>query len=403
MFSKLSLFFSIALILSGIVVMRFQFVSSQITTGFVQIEGVVQDDPRQRGQSVFFDFQGYKIITSVYPKISYGDVIKIEGEANEDGFVSFPKIEKIDKISNFQTFLFSIRSKIDEKINKFLPEPQSSLLSGVLLGVDRGLPDDFEDDLRTTGTIHVVVVSGYNIMVVGGFFLLLAGRIKRKYAIILSIIAIIFYTLLTGAQPPTVRAAIMGTLAFSATLFGRQNLPFYSLMLAAFIMIMINPFVLTDIGFQLSFMATTGIILFKDSLQRFLVRIPSPFSEDLTTTIAAQLLVVPIIFFHFGQISVISVFVNTLVLWTVPLATILGFGIAIFGLFLEPFGQIIAWIAWVPLSIFTVVVEIFAKIPLAQIQVPENNLITLVVYYLLLIISVQLFSKYVKTSKKNSK
>ena len=174
-------------------------------------------------------------------------------------------------------------------------------------------------------------------------------------------------------------------------------------MLAAFIMIMINPFVLTDIGFQLSFMATTGIILFKDSLQRFLVRIPSPFSEDLTTTIAAQLLVVPIIFFHFGQISVISVFVNTLVLWTVPLATILGFGIAIFGLFLEPFGQIIAWIAWVPLSIFTVVVEIFAKIPLAQIQVPENNLITLVVYYLLLIISVQLFSKYVKTSKKNSK
>ena len=210
MFSKLSLFFSIALILSGIVVMRFQFVSSQITTGFVQIEGVVQDDPRQRGQSVFFDFQGYKIITSVYPKISYGDVIKIEGEANEDGFVSFPKIEKIDKISNFQTFLFSIRSKIDEKINKFLPEPQSSLLSGVLLGVDRGLPDDFEDDLRTTGTIHVVVVSGYNIMVVGGFFLLLAGRIKRKYAIILSIIAIIFYTLLTGAQPPTVRAAIMG-------------------------------------------------------------------------------------------------------------------------------------------------------------------------------------------------
>ena len=195
----------------------------------------------------------------------------------------------------------------------------------------------------------------------------------------------------------------MGTLAFSATLFGRQNLPFYSLMLAAFIMIMINPFVLTDIGFQLSFMATTGIILFKDSLQRFLVRIPSPFSEDLTTTIAAQLLVVPIIFFHFGQISVISVFVNTLVLWTVPLATILGFGIAIFGLFLEPFGQIIAWIAWVPLSIFTVVVEIFAKIPLAQIQVPENNLITLVVYYLLLIISVQLFSKYVKTSKKNSK
>lgn len=403
MLTKLPLLISIALILGGLVVVRFQFATTQISPGPVQLEGAVQDDPRQRGQYVYFDFQGYQILTSVYPKISYGDVIKIEGEANEDGFISFPEIEKIDKVSNFQTFLFSIRSRVDDRINKFLPEPQASLLSGVLLGVDRGLPEDFEDDLRTTGTIHVVVVSGYNIMVVGGFFLLLAGRIKRKYAIVLSIIAIIFYTLLTGAQPPTVRAAIMGTLAFSATLFGRQNLPFYSLMLAAFIMIMINPFVLTDIGFQLSFMATTGIILFKDSLQRFFKRIPSPFSEDLTTTISAQLLVVPIIFFHFGQISVISALVNTLVLWTVPLATILGFGIAILGLLVEPLGQIVAWIAWVPLSIFIWVVEIFAQIPLAQIQVPENSLITLVLYYSLLALVIWLVPKYVKAFKKSSK
>ena len=118
------------------------------------------------------------------------------------------------------------------------------------------LPKDFEEALRNTGTIHLVVVSGYNIMIVGGFFLLLAGFIKRKYAITLSISAIVIYTLLTGAQAPTVRAAIMGGLAFSATFLGRQNLPFYTLLLAAFIMLIINHSTFSDIAFQLSFLAT---------------------------------------------------------------------------------------------------------------------------------------------------
>jgi len=401
--SKILLFISIALIAAGLLVLRFQYASRELTIGLVVLKGTVQDDPKVKDQSTYFNFQGYQIITYLYPKISYGDVISLDGEANEKGFISYPKIEKLDRKDNLRTFLFTIRSNIDKKINKFLPEPQASLLSGVLLGIDKGLPDDFQEDLRTTGTIHVVVVSGYNIMLVGGLFLLLSGAIKRKYAVTLSIIAIIFYTLLTGAQPPTIRAAIMGTLAFSATILGRQNLPFYSLMLAGFLMLMIDPFTLNDIGFQLSFMATAGIILFKDMLFNYLKRIPSPIGEDLTTTIAAQLLVVPIIFFHFGQVSLVSALVNALVLWTIPLATILGFGVAAFGLIVEPLGQFIAWIAWVPLSIFTWVVQAFARIPFAQIQVPRSNIFPPLIYYTAVGIFIFLINRYVRIYKKKSK
>jgi competence protein ComEC len=400
--TKIPFFISIALVATGLIVVRYQFTRTEKVEGSVVLQGTVIEEPRQKGQSSYFDFEGYRIRTLLYPKISYGDVIKVEGEANEDGLVAFPKIEQIGRESNFQTGLFTTRGKIEEKINKFLPEPQSSLLTGVLLGVEKGLPSDFEEALRETGTIHVVVVSGYNIGVVGGFFLLLAGWIKRKYAITLSLFAIVFYTFLTGAQAPTVRAAIMGGLAFSATIVGRQNLPLYSLMLAAFFMLMINPNIISDIGFQLSFLATAGIILFKDPLFGYLRSLPSPFGEDLTTTLSAQALVIPIIFFHFGQVSIISPIVNALVLWTIPLSTILGFSIAFFGFVFEPIGQLLAWVAWVPLSVFIWVVQGAANLPLSLVQVPEKNLGVLVGYYLSLSVVVFLLLKYVRIYKNKS-
>ena len=399
---KIPLYISVILVALGLIVIRQQLTTEELTIGGVDLEGVVTDQPKQRGQSVYFDFQGYTIRTSIYPKISYGDILEINGVADEKGFISFPTIEKIDESSTFLTRLSSFRGRVEEKINKFLPEPQASLLTGVLLGVDKGLPKDFEEALRNTGTIHVVVVSGYNIMIVGGFFLLLAGFIKRKYAITLSISAIVIYTLLTGAQAPTVRAAIMGGLAFSATFLGRQNLPFYTLLLAAFIMLIINPSTFSDIGFQLSFLATAGIILFRDTIFGFLKRIPSPLGEDLTTTLSAQALVIPIIFFHFGQVSLISPIVNALILWTIPLATILGFAIVLFGFIFEPIGQLIAWIAWVPLSIFVWVVQGFSKLPLISVNLGEGNLALLIGYYIALTVIIFSLLKYVRVHKKKS-
>ena len=79
----------------------------------------MQEEPSQRRQSIYFDFNGYKIRTSIYPNISYGDALKIEGESDQDGFVSFPNIEKVGQSSGFQSQLFSFRSKIEDKINKF--------------------------------------------------------------------------------------------------------------------------------------------------------------------------------------------------------------------------------------------------------------------------------------------
>ncbi len=402
MSSKLPLILSISLIAAGLIVIRYQFSQTKITPGKVNLQESLNNEPTIKGQRAYFNFQGYEVINSVYPQLHYGQIVRIDGEANDKGVIYFPKVETVGESNNIQERLFSLRSVVEEKINKFLPEPQASLMDGLLLGVNKDLPADFQTALRKTGTIHVVVVSGYNISVVGGFFLLLAGVIKRRYTLVLALGAIVFYTLMTGASAPTVRAAIMGVLAFLAMLTGRQNWPFYSLLLAAFIMLLVSPRVISEIGFQLSFLATAGIILFEDKISPFFKNAPSPFGEDLITTLSAQVLVIPIIFYNFGQVSIISPIVNALVLWTVPLATLLGFGIAFFGLLFEPLGQLLAWIAWVPLSIFVWLVEALAKAPLATIKVPEKNIWVLVSYYLGLSVVIFILLKYVRIYKKKS-
>jgi len=402
--TKTLLLISVSLTATGLILIRSHLFKSGegielINEGQVRIQGMVNEEPRQRGQRLYFNFQGYHITTSIYTKLTHGDIIALDGQSNSKEQIYFPKIEKIGREAGFWVSLSDFRTRIKDKIDSFLPEPQSSLLSGVLLGVDEGLPKDFDSALRKTGTIHVVVVSGYNIGVVGGFFISLSSLLKRRWAIVAALLAIIFYTFLTGAAAPTVRAAIMGGLAFFATALGRQNWPIYALLLSAFIMLLVDPTLVSEISFQLSFMATAGIILFKDYLSNFLKKIPSPFGEDLAVTVSAQALVVPLIFFHFGQVSPISPIVNALILWTIPFVTYIGFGIAFFSFAFEPFARLLSFIAWVPLTIFIWVVEIFSKVPASLIQIPKQNFLVLVSFYLVLGVIIFSLLKYVRIYK----
>jgi competence protein ComEC len=249
------------------------------------------------------------------------------------------------------------------------------------LGANEELPAEFKEALRKTSTIHVVVVSGYNISVVAGFLIGLSKFIKRQYATFLGLLVIAFYTLLVGANAPAVRAAIMSSAAFFATLLGRQRFPLYFLALAALIMLLVKPTVIGDIGFQLSFLATAGIILFQNKIFQPLKLLPKPFGEDLSTTLAAQSLVVPVLFYHFGSVSAISPVVNAVSLWIIPLVTILGFVFLAVSFALPFIASFLAWILWVFLTIFVFLVEGFGKLSFAYFSFSQGIIWPALFYY----------------------
>ena len=185
-----------------------------------------------------------------------------------------------------------------------------------------------------------------NVTLIGGFISTgLAFFLKRQIALGVSILAIIFYAVLAGLEASIIRASIMGILVFSSQIMGRQSLAANGLFLAGFVMLFISPILISDIGFQLSFASTLGILSIK----------------PLPTTIAAQIATLPILLANFGTYSIYSILVNGLVLWTVPILMMVGGAGAIAGLILEPAGQLLIYLCYPLLLYFETIVNFFGK------------------------------------------
>ncbi len=276
-----------------------------------------------------------------------------------------------------------IRQNLDQRISQLLPPPQAELLSGVLLGQNKSLPASFKLALRDTSTLHIVVASGQNLSMVAGFFLSLAGLIKRKQAIILSLLAVTTYTLLTGMQVPILRAAIMFSLVSLASLSGRQREGWWVLVVTAALMLLINPNWISNLSFQLSFLATFGVVVVSPVLLSVLHKIPI-LGQDLAVTLAAQLMVEPVIAANFHQISPVSLITNALILWTVPFMMILGSIALVFSFVWGGMAWIFGLFASVLLAYFIYIVQFFASLPFAWQYIGEQVWLVWVGYYLVL-------------------
>lgn len=262
--------------------------------------------------------------------------------------------------------LLRLRAYCEQVIAKIFPQPEAALVDGVLLGRAGYLPDDLVRAYQTTGTAHIFAVSGFNIAVMAGVFLAVAKRIfSRWYAVLLAIPGIVFYTLLVGGSPSVVRAAIMGSLGVVAQMIGRRSAGITTLAFTAAIMCLFDPFLPWDISFQLSFMATLGLMLFAGPLQkgleqRLAKRMPSekarrwaqPIAETFLLTLAAQAMTLPVIAYHFQRLSLSAVLANPLILPVQPVLMILS-GVALLGgMIFLPLGKLLAWVTW-PLAAYT--------------------------------------------------
>jgi competence protein ComEC len=244
----------------------------------------------------------------------------------------------------------------------------------LLLGVKTGLGEEYEAAFRETGIIHIVVLSGYNIALVIAFVLYaLAFCMPLRGRLVCGLIAIVCFALLVGLSATVVRASIMAALLLCAQLIGRTYDVVRALLLAGVLMLVHNPFLLVyDVGFQLSFMATLGLIVLAPWIEERLARVPTIFNvrEYVTATIAAQVFVTPLLLYHIGQFSVVALLVNVLVLPMVPVAMLLTFCTGMIGFVSTSLAEIVAYPTYLTLSYIIYIADWFASVPFASFIVP---------------------------------
>lgn len=256
----------------------------------------------------------------------------------------------------------SVRQKIVDIFNSSLDIQSSSLILGVVFGIRDTMPKDFSDKLSTTGLLHVVAASGMNVTILAGVVnAFLAFFLKRKTALILSIVAIGIYCILSGLEPSIIRASIMGTIALFSRLIGRKDYALISLSVAASVMLLVSPILIFDIGFQLSFLATLGLIFIVPMFEgiswiRKYKR--NPILESLFVTLSAQIATLPIILNNFGSFSLISIPANILALWSVPFIMVLGAIGAVIGLFVKAIGVFFLYLSLPFVIYFRFVVDL---------------------------------------------
>ncbi|MFZ2664183.1 MAG: ComEC/Rec2 family competence protein, partial [Patescibacteria group bacterium] len=272
-----------------------------------------------------------------------------------------------------------------ELYRKYFPSPHSELLIGMVMGADElGKIPKFKESLKSTGTIHVVVVSGFNISLVFSLVIgLLGSKYKTKNLIIAQFITLL-YSMMTGFEPPVIRAWVMGSLVSWAKYYGRGMDGFRVLIFTALFMILIWPYFLLSVSFQLSFLATFGLVIYGNFFQRIfknIFKVESFLVEDLSTTVSAQVFVLPIVSLYFGRISLVSFIVNPLVLWTVPISTILGSVFLLLGSISQVLGRLFALFMYPFLDIFTSLIWFFGGFTFSSMSF-SADIKTVVVYYL---------------------
>ncbi len=398
------------------------------------VKKVERDYEKQRvtlqiiGSNAAENIEGINILVNAphYPEYRYGDVIKFNGIIVEPGefdgfdygiylrrYMTFGVVyrpEKIEKmgedssiISRSIKSLYSVSLAFEKSLNSSFVEPQASLSSGLILGVKRNMPDNFLEALNITGLTHIIALSGYNVtIIVVAISVLLLPVMGRKKVFWLSLLLVIGFVILTGAASSVVRAAIFSMLIIFARTIGRRGDQVNIMLLAALVMVIVNPYVLRDdLGFQLSFLAFSGLIFVSPILEKIFLhkkisKTPDWILLPLRETLSAQIAVTPIILIAFGRISLIAPLSNLLILWIIPLAMLLVFVVGLSGIILPVLGKALAYFAWPVLTYVIVVTKGLAKIPLSSIASESNLFIVGILLYIVLVSAILILKKKFK-------
>ncbi|MFA5990952.1 MAG: ComEC/Rec2 family competence protein [Candidatus Doudnabacteria bacterium] len=382
-------------------------VDSQYTQLFGQkqkMEGFIVQEPdiRDNRQLLYFLPQGSDqrilITTTLVQEFFYGDKVLAEGKIMEPksfedfdykGYLerhnvyaqmSYPKvlILKSHQLNWGLENLLKVKATLIKRLAQVYKEPQNSLLLGILIGAKKTLPANIVENFNITGTSHIIAVSGYNITIMILALAVLSRFFGRRFSFWFTSAIIIAFVLITGASASVIRAAVMGFLLLVSSNIGRQYSVAPALFFAGGIMMLINPKILFwDIGFQLSFAATLGIVYFMPELNRATAGWPESWGIKtiLLTTLSATFATLPLVLYNFERLSLSALPVNILILPFVPATMLFGFLSLLPGV-----GPGFAFIGNLLLGYILKVTEWFARIPYSSM----NFKISVYVFWLLM-------------------
>jgi len=381
----------------------------------VVVEGVVVRDPDIREKTIRLTVRpeavnddevskSKNIIVSVerFTKVSYGDFIRAEGtlcaprsfETDSGRTFNYPKYLWAHGVSHELpfaraevvgqgngnpaiAFLLSIKHTLIRGIERALPEPYAALSEGLLLGEKQSLGDKLYEAFRRAGVVHIIVLSGYNVAVVIESILFISLRIfPQLVGYSIAAVFVVGFAIMTGGSETTVRAVIMAFLMMVARILHRPAAALRGLLIAAAVMALFNPFVvLYDLSFQLSVLATLGLILFSDGIaKRFLRFLPEKFGfrEIVSTTLATQITVLPLLILSVGAVSLVFLPANALILIPIPLAMLLSFFAALLALVSPLIALPFSFGAYLILAYIITLAEFFGTLPFSIIEIPPN-------------------------------
>lgn len=271
--------------------------------------------------------------------------------------------------------LDGLREALAEPLRRLIPEPEGSILRGIVLGERAGIEPDLAAAFARSGTTHLLAISGFNMTLLATAVALVArGRVRPAITAALTVSCVLAYSILVGLAPSVARAAVMAVVASLGLAFGRRPATDNALALAVATMVGIDASAIGDVGFLLSATATGGLLYLGDPISRRLGFLPGAIRQGLATTLAATLPTIPIIAAVFGRVSLVSPLANLVAVPLFPPLLLAGAGTAALGAVSPDLAQLPGLLAYALAFLLRVVVETSAALPLASLAVPDGPL-----------------------------
>ncbi len=352
-----------------------------------------------------------------YPRVMVGDTVHVSGTlsvpkpfSNNGRTFHYDKYLQRDGVRFLLNFAslrvintapwYSIPAKLAQIKHLFLdglsatlPEPQSSLAGGIVIGGKTGLGKNLQNDFIRSGLVQIIVLSGYNIMVVAEWVLVALAytKLSKRWAMALGAVAVLVFVGIAGISATALRAALMAFIALYARATGRTYTAGRALFIVVFIMLLYNPLYLVyDPGFDLSVVATAGLIWLAPIIENNFILMRSLFWKNaIATTLAAQVAVLPLLLYYMGLFSLVAIPANLLAMPIVPLAmglsALAGIAGAVFSSFLPLIGIGIALPAYFANSYLIYLAQYSSAIPFASFTLPAFPFWLVLVFYALII------------------
>jgi len=409
----------------------------------IEITGIVVS---QKIEKTYYNLYQVKVLNSksfnLYIQVSkknkeleYGDQVKLQGtyqkpseQRNYGGYddkqylktlkiVGRVKVSQVEVVAKKQLNIIlqyakTISLKSKEKIETIFDEEKASILKGLLLGEKGDIEEEVKENFQIANISHVLAISGMHIgYLILGLQVLLKNRIGKKKTKIVTIVILVFYTFMTGFSPSIVRAVVMGMITIGGGLFNRKSDVWNSIAISLLGILFYNPFLILNVGFQLSYLGTIGIILFQPTILKIFEtnqskkklkskrksKMLEKGKEIIAVSLSAQIMILPILLYHFNIFGIYFLITNLLVSLVIGPILIMGFFCIILSFIFISIAKLLAVPLDIELDLLNLISK-FSELPFSKIYSSTPSWIVISLYFISILIGNRIYSIYQSSS-----